>query len=280
MLDPLADAQAWYDRAQEHISEYRHSAHGEGKIWGLHSSRRQDGTFEYSLRLDRALLTQLKPIACETANALFQSLDNIVATAARDNTDATEARRDQRKPRPWTPWPFAPRKDDDPHSANAGSLYPNISSKDEKKLRGSGIAEEWLMLIDKTFAESAGDLHYIDVVKEVSNSGKHWELMPVEANALAIAWKPKSSNRQIIDNIPHNHFQVHDDYVFHEGSEMDSAYFQIVTTVKLLPVTDTKLAVSTRDLRPEPLATFERTSRFAGIALTKARRILDGKRPA
>src|SRR3546814_20595800 len=84
MSDELADAQAWYDRAQHHIAEYRSLAYGENdRTWQLRRDRADDGRQIYSLHFNRGLFPQLKPIACEAANAMFQSLDNIIATAAR-----------------------------------------------------------------------------------------------------------------------------------------------------------------------------------------------------
>lgn len=81
MSDPFADAQAWYDHAQKHLAEYRTLTNNDEK-WTLHSARR-DGKMIYGLRFDRDFLVRLKPVACEVANAFFQSLDNIVGAAAR-----------------------------------------------------------------------------------------------------------------------------------------------------------------------------------------------------
>jgi len=54
MRDPFADAQAWYDRAQEHITEYR-TCSAQNQIWTLNSSQREDSRFVYSLRFNRGL---------------------------------------------------------------------------------------------------------------------------------------------------------------------------------------------------------------------------------
>ncbi|MBL7326129.1 hypothetical protein INQ16_31570, partial [Escherichia coli] len=103
-----------------------------------------------------------------------------------------------------------------------------------------------------------------DVVKEVSLSGKHWELVPTKANALAIAWTPQGSTQQVVVNIPEDYFEVNDEFIFHKGDSID-VYIQAIVKVTL--------AVSKTDFQPEPVFAFEATSRFVMTALQKARRL-------
>lgn len=251
MLDPFADAQAWYDRAQEHIAEYRRLIDGEPSIWALHAGQRENGNFIYSLWFNRDGLVSLKIATCEVANALFQSLDNIVGAAAR-------AAGVERKMR--TSWPWAI----EPDPVHEHMVRPAIED-DLNKLRNKGLPEQWLTLINETFHIPAAGLPHIDVVKEISNSGKHWELVPTEANALALMWKPPGSEECVPLDIPADHFANNDEFVFHEGAEADLGDIQLVTRIELV--------AATKAFKPEPIAAFEMTSRFVEAALKKARHL-------
>jgi hypothetical protein len=253
MPDPLADAQAWYDRAQNHISEYCRLAE-HGKIWSLHSDRRTDGTFVYSVRFNRDLLVRLKPIACEAASALFQSLDNIIAVPARCMGIPRGLQ---------ICWPWA--IEEDPNSTLKDAVRPAIGRK-ICTLREMGIPKQWLTLIEEVFATPAVGLIHIDVVKEVSLSGKHWELIATGTEVLAIAWFDAASKRQVIAEIPRRHFEANDEYAFHEGDPISAPGFMMVI--------GTKLVVPRKAFEAEPIAAFECTSRFVKTALERAKELL------
>jgi hypothetical protein len=255
--DPLADARAWYERAQEHIAEYRRLAYGEHeRIWSLHSEHQTNGTFNYSLRFNCDLLVRLKPVACEAANALFQSLDNIIAVPARRVGELRNRN---------ICWPWAIEKD--PNSTLEHAVRPAIGKK-ICTLRKEGIPEQWLTLIEEVFASPAAGLIHIDVVKEVSLSGKHWELIATGAEALSVAWFDPASKGQVVVDIPHRHFEANDEYVFHEGDPISAPGFMMVI--------ETKLVAPGKAFEPEPIAAFECTSRFVMTALKKAKELLAG----
>jgi hypothetical protein len=192
----------------------------------------------------------LKPIACEVANALFQSLDNIVAVGARRAGVA-------RGPQISWPWAIVP----DPSSPE-GTVRLAIREKLSKS-RAKQLPETWLDLIGKTFADHAAGLSHIDVIKGISLSGKHWELVPTRADALAIAWTLQGSTRQVIADIPADHFESNDEFVFHEGDAPITPQFQILT--------GTRLVAANKKSQPEPAAAFDYTARFVSTALTNAR---------
>jgi hypothetical protein len=255
LLDPFADAQTWYDRAQEHIKEYRGLAYDQhDRIWQLHSGKREDGSVVHSLRFDRNLLTRLRPIACEAANALFQALDNIIGAAARQSgVERT----------PQIAWPWA--IESDPDYVLPGVVRPAIKGRLDV-MQKRGLPDVWLSFVETTFAAApAVDLLHIDVVKEVSLSGKHWELVPTQASALAIAWSPEGSTKQVHAEIPEGHFETHDEYVFWEGEPIVAPHFQLAT--------GTRLVAAEKEFQPEPVSAFEYTSRFVASALKGARRI-------
>ncbi len=254
MPDPFADAQAWYDRAQTHIHEYRGLAYDQhDRTWGLHSDKREDGSYVYSLRLNRDLLTRLRPIACEAANALFQALDNIIGAAARRSGV-------ERTPQIAWPWAIEPN----PDSPLPGAVRPAIKNR-LKEMQKKGMPDAWLELIEETFAAPTVGLTHIDVVKELSLSGKHWELVPTEASAIAISWIPKGTTKQVHAEIPKGYFEANDEFVFHEGEPIAAPHFQILT--------GTRLVAAGKDFQPEPVSAFEYTSRFVATALEGARHV-------
>jgi hypothetical protein len=213
MIDPLADAQAWYDRGQAHIEEYRKSTYEE-KSLTLHKDRLSETHYRYSLHLNRDLLVRLKPIACEVGNALFQSLDNIIAIGARQDGV-------KRSPRVSWPWAIEP----DPNSNLADAVQPAIDEK-LKELEREGVPPSWLDLIVKTFASPTVGLQHIDVLKEVSLSGKHWALIPTRSSAHAIAWRARGSTEQSFADVPDDVFEGTDEFVFHEGEKNKHPIFR------------------------------------------------------
>ena len=255
MSDPIADAQAWYDRAQVHITEYQSLAYSEDeRIWTLHREQTGQDVFSYSLRLTRDLLSRLTPLAGEAANALFHSLDNIVGVAAR-------VANVERSPQISWPWKIEP----DTESSLSGAVRPAIDKK-LKEMGKLGIPEQWLTAIrDVTFAQGIG-LSHIDIVKEVSLSGKHWELVATGADAMAIGWTPTGAQQQVIVQIPREHFTINNDYVFHQGERITVNGFEIVT--------GTILVVPSKSFTTEPITAFQYTSRFVDAAIGKARSLL------
>lgn len=255
MSDELGDAQAWYDRAQHHVAEYRALAYGkDDRTWQLRQDRGDDGRHRYALHFNRELFPRLKPIACEAANALFQSLDNIIGTAARQAG----------VPRSFQiAWPWALQPDTD--SPLPGAVKPAIDGR-LQQMRERQMPEPWLDLVAATFAEHEAGLVHIDVVKEVSLSGKHWELVPTNANAVAIGWHLPGNTAQSFADIPPDHFETEDVFVFHEGKPIEVSQFQIVAGTKLIAPGKTH--------EPEPISAFGYASRFVETALDKARALL------
>src|SRR3546814_8035971 len=135
----LANAQACYGRGQRCIADYRSLGYGESdRTWQLRRDRADYGRHIYSLHFNRGLCPQLKPIACEAANAMFQSLDNIIATAARQAGVPRS---------PQNAWPWALQPDTD--SNLAGAVKPAIDSR-LQDMRKRGMPEAWLDLVAAT----------------------------------------------------------------------------------------------------------------------------------
>lgn len=255
MSDPLADAAAWYDRAQKHIAEYRALADSE-RPWKIHTARGADGTYIYSLRFNRDFLSRLKPIACEAANALFQALDNIIGAAARRAGV-------ERTPQIAWPWKLEP----DPDSALPGAMRPAIGKK-LGEMRRAGLPKPWLELIEETLGIPAAGLPHIDVLKEVSLSGKHWELVPTNADVRAISWLPRAAKHPVFADVPEGHFQTNDEYIFHQGEPI-RPLFQLIA--------GNRLVAAGKALEPEPIAAFGYGSRFVTAALEGARHLVDAE---
>ncbi|MDO7833680.1 hypothetical protein Q4610_01350 [Sphingobium sp. HBC34] len=252
-VDSFADAQAWYDRAQSHIADYRSMAYSEDdRIWTIHSRNLPDGKVSYKLRFNRDLLVRLKPVACEAASALFQALDNIVSVAARD---VGIAREDSRA----ISWPWGLADVPDPNAPRPVTLSIDKKMRELDKI---GVPAPWLDVIRETFAQHVGGLVHIDVVKEVSLSGKHWELIRTTGGTNALAWTLPGATQQTHAEIPPDHFDTEDEYAFYEGAPIN---------VPLLIMTKTRLSAPGRLFEPEPTSAFGYASRFVETALEKAR---------
>lgn len=259
MVDPLADARAWYERAQVHILTCRDLLNDtQGKIWRIDEERTGDGRHIYSLRFAREVLVPVKPVTCEVANALFQALDNIIGAAAR----ASGVERNMHISWPW-------RVEEDSEIGLPGHLKPAIDAK-LKSLKKEGLPDAWLDLIRETFEAHRFGLSFIDVLKEVSLSGKHWELVETGMDAAAVAWLPKGAQHQIIKDVPKGHFAMNDAFVFHEGERISEAAIQIVIGIRL--------AASGKTLQAEPQAAFGYGVRFVETALAKAEAVFIGER--
>jgi len=133
-----------------------------------------------------------------------------------------------------------------------------------------GVDDVWLNLIRHTFDDHRSGLIHIDVLKEVSLSGKHWELVPTSTGMAAIAWPSKEDGKQEIVEIPAGHFEANDEFIIELDTEFDAPRLQILIGMKLI--------APGKDHQPEPMSAFGYASRFAETALAKARQIINSEK--
>lgn len=146
------------------------------------------GAYVYSLYLDRDALQKLEPIVADAANNLVHALDQIVAAWVRLNgTD---------RPR--------------------NAFYPTALGDDRFEAGmakiGRHLPVEALSAIRGTREERWHQVEHVALVKELSNSAKHWNLVPTEFAPLAVG--VAQTGAQDVTDIPAEHFRDHDRFEF------------------------------------------------------------------
>jgi hypothetical protein len=205
--DPLDDAQLLYERAQEHIADCNRRDGAEPGVWQLVSGREPEGgAFTCTLMLDRTVLRKMKPVIGDIANNLIHALDQVAAAASR------AASSDRPK---GLYFPIAP--DDVTYAKKRRAL---------EKL----LDPPWLDLFAAVRERHKPWQGYLSLLKDISNSAKHWELVAGGAGAAAVAWNVPGEQRQTIVQIPRDHFAANDSFVFWRGATpVPKLPFQIVT---------------------------------------------------
>ncbi|RUN75055.1 hypothetical protein EJC47_18455 [Sphingomonas sp. TF3] len=241
-IDLLEDAQLLYGRAQDHIGAFNRL---NASLWQLKHGRLPDGTFTGTLVLDRAVLRAMKPVISDIANNLIHALDHVAAAVSRAASSG--------RPRNLY-FPIAP---DD-------AAY-EVKRKPLEKL----LDPQWLDLFAAVREAHKSYQGYLWLLKEISNSGKHWELIAGGASALALAWNPPGERQQSIVEIPRDHFAANDHFNFWKGADPVPALpFQIITQHRFEGLDGG--ADASAD------SVFSTCSRFVADVIAESRQRLDG----
>lgn len=241
--DPLDDAQLLYERAQDHIADYNRRAGEEPGVWQLVQGREPEGgEFTCSLVLDRAGLRKMKPVISDVANNLIHALDQVAAAASK------AASNDRPK---GLYFPIAP---DD-------AAYEKKRKELEKLLD-----VPWLDLFAAVREKHKPWQGYLWLLKEISNSSKHWELVAGGAGAAAVAWNVPGEKRQTIVEVPGDHFATNDGFVFwRDAAPFPKLPVQIVTHHRFEGVGDGKASLD---------SVFSTCSRFVQDIIAESRQHL------
>lgn len=193
--DWLADSRALCDRAQRHYDEFKHlvGRNAEHSLWQIEQFPDEGAdTYTYALKLNRDVLTRIKPVAADIANNLVHSLDQLVGAAAR-------LRGHDRKYKPSFPW-----------ALNDAVFMRELKSL--SKIIGAEITDK----IEQVRESHHLWLPQIHAVKTLSNSGKHWELIPSNTSPVAVAVS-LPNQRQTIWQVPADALHEIDLYKFAVG---------------------------------------------------------------
>lgn len=189
-MDLFGDSRALLARAKTHHSELVGLWHREGAdpLWSIKEARLDDGRFSYRLKLNRASLTQARPIMADTANNIVSSLDHLISAAARRNGHGREVRT-------YFPWLF----DDE--------LFRRALER-TRKLTGDEVANA----IEHIWFNNGFERPHLRAAKELSNSGKHWELLHSVSGVHGVQIEAPGDRR--IFDIPSDAFENADLYEF------------------------------------------------------------------
>jgi hypothetical protein len=193
MVD-LSDSKGLLDRAQKHGADLQTLLHRNGGLWQL-NQRFDRGSNEWtcSAVLDRSRLRGAKWILADAANNVASALDHIAAAISK-------ARGNERNRRLYFPWGLT----DETFETALKRYEPMLGSK-------------MSAVIADARTKHRHELGHVEAIKEVSNSGKHWELFATTGSARAVAMNIPGGQR--IFQIPQDAFNEADEYVFYRGAE-------------------------------------------------------------
>ena len=207
VLDFFEDSKILCERAQRHFDEFNQLIARDSRpsLWEIKEFADEGGeTFTYVLLVNRGVLSQVKPVAADVANNLVHALDQLVGAAAR-------LRGHGRQRNLYFPW-----------------LLDEASF--ERRLRelevfiGSGA----VAAIRDVRQRHNASLPHVHAIKEVSNSGKHWELIPSSASAAAVAVDLPGQPQRIWE-VPPDAFYQSEVYEFAVGvPRMRDVAFMVV----------------------------------------------------
>lgn len=193
----LDDARTLLDRARRHYAEFNALVRPRDgpELWQTTEDRDPEtGEFFYRLHIDRQRLIKAKPIIADSATNIASALDHIAAAIAKSNGH-------ERSRSLYFPWGFT-------------------DEAFEKALTKTGpiIGAEMAGVLSAARAKHRLEVHHVEVAKQISNSGKHWELMFAAGSAHAIALHMPGGEQRIFE-VPADAFTTADIFEFHRHVE-------------------------------------------------------------
>ena len=170
----LDDARALLTRARKHFAEFNALVHprNEPGLWRTTEAYDPRTTaWFYCLHMDRQRLIAAKPIISDSATNLMSALDHVVAAIAKANGRG--------RLRLYFPWGFA------------DEAFGKALAEVERKL-----SLELNVLADAR-KKHRHEVHHVEAAKQISNSGKHWELMFATGSAHGVSLYVPGSGQRI-----------------------------------------------------------------------------------
>lgn len=190
----LADSKSKLDRARKHAADLENTLHGDGGLWEVREAfdnKTQEWT--YRVLLDRRRLNEAKSIIADAADNTASALDHVAAAIAK-------ARGLERDKQLYFPWGFT-------EDAFAKAL----------KRYEPALGEEMSAILELARKNNRNELHHVEAVKQISNSGKHWELLAATGAMHAIAIDAPDGRQMF--QIPKNAFAEADEHEFHRAKD-------------------------------------------------------------
>lgn len=235
----LDDSRVLLERARNHFAEFRallYSPEGPG-LWQTNEHFDQDtGEWCYYLQMDRHRFIKATPIISDCATNVASALDHIAAAIAKANGH-------DRLKSLYFPWGFTDSKF---HKALT-KVVPVF---------GSDMAA----VITDTRTKYRHEVHHVEAAKQISNSGKHWQLMPASGTAHAVALNLPGEGQRIFQ-IPADSFVNADIFEFHRD-------FERLPSVPFTIVIGQTISGLDEDLPTSPEAILECSFRFVDGMIT------------
>lgn len=192
----LEDARALLRRAQRHFEEFNCILNppGEPPLWSMNERFDEVAQeWSYSLRAERGRFVEAKPALADSATNLVSALDHVVAAIAR-------SRGHPRLRNSYYPWGFE------------DSEFEKALKKAEKFL-----GPEMTEVLAAARIRHRHEVHHMQAVREISNTGKHWELLLGLETVHAIAQTVPGSPQRFFP-VPAEAFRQSDAYEFHRDT--------------------------------------------------------------
>jgi hypothetical protein len=192
MID-LSDAKTTFERARMHAADLEKTLHGDGGLWQIREDFDRDAkVWFYRVLLDRRRLDLAKSIIADAANNTASALDHVAAAIAK-------SRSEERNRHLYFPW---------------GST--DDAFKDSLRKYEPSLGPEMSAAIASAREKHRNEVHHVEAVKQISNSGKHWELLAATGSMHAVALN--TANGQQIFQVPKDAFRERDEYEFHRDA--------------------------------------------------------------
>ncbi|MBS7669439.1 hypothetical protein [Croceicoccus gelatinilyticus] len=163
MAIDLSDARACLARAQKHYAELR-GLTDPGALWRIREAQdTQSGEWFGCLDLNRPRLIEIKPVIADCATNTISALDNVAGAIARANGE--ERLR----------WLYYPLGLSDEDFAKACKRYK------------PALGDKMVSVLEEYRRANRHNVPHVEAAKEVSYSGKHWELMLAAGSAHGVA---------------------------------------------------------------------------------------------
>lgn len=238
----LSDACALLARARKHYEELNGLVGGGAgsDIWSIRQDRdRENGEWLYRLELDRSKLTSAKPVIADIANNVVSALDHVVAAMAK-------AQGQVRLRSLYFP---CDKIEEDFERAISRKVEPRI---------GTDMTKRLVAARDKHRHE----VSHVAAAKQISNSGKHWELMLVASSVHGVAVHEIGQSQRIFQ-VPEGAFAASDDFEFYRGAEP-------LPNVPLSIAVGLSIEGLDADLPNSPTSIFECSFRFVDDVISMA----------
>jgi hypothetical protein len=190
----LCDARALLDRARRHFREFQEFTGNGAAVWQWKAEHDpESGEWVESLGINRKMLVAAKPILADSANNVVSALDHVAAAIAKANGHE-----------------------------RVRTLYFPLGLTDEAFEKASAktepfLGKDMLTVIAEIRARHPVDIHSIDAAKQISNSGKHWELMTATGAAKAVIVPIPGDHRTF--EVPADAFDKADVFEFYRGPD-------------------------------------------------------------
>lgn len=193
----LNDARALLDRARKHFAEFNSLVHPQ-KGPGLWQTTEQcdpcTGEFFYRLHMDRGRLIEAKPIIADSATNVASALDHVAAAIAKSNGYG-------RLKSLYFPWGFTDES------------FEKALAKVE-----TVFGVEMTGVIAAARAKHRHEVNHVEAAKQISNSGKHWELMFTAGSAHGVALNLPDEGQRIFQ-VPGDAFAEAEAFEFHRSPD-------------------------------------------------------------